>query len=79
MTLKVFSLKGIEFQDEVSGFNVQTMDGEITILSHHHPIITILKKGTARIIKKDDSRMNLAINSGFLEMNPQNELNVLID
>ena len=78
MKLNIISLKGIEFTGEVAGFNVKTTSGEITILNHHKPLITILKNGTAYIMQRNGERLPLEINSGFLEMSLNNELNVLV-
>lgn len=78
MKISVLSLQGVEFEGEAAGFNVKTTSGEITVLGHHRPLVTILTKGTASIIKEDGSRIALEIKSGFLEMSPENELNVLI-
>jgi len=79
MKLTVLSLKGVEFEGDVLGFNTKTLSGEITVLDHHRPLITILKKGPAWIIKEGGDRVRLDIKSGFLEMSQDNELNVLID
>ena len=79
MFTKVISLKGIEYEGEVISLNVKTESGEITILDHHRPLITILKKGVAVITGEKNEKKEIAINGGFLEVAPQNRLNVLID
>lgn len=79
MKLTILSLKGIQFDGEAEGLNVTTTSGEITILDHHHPLVTVLAKGEAKIIKSDGSRESVVINSGFLEMGLENNLSVLID
>ena len=79
MKLNVISLKGVEFTGDVVGFNVKTTSGEITILDRHRPLITILKNGTAFIMQNDGGRLPMEIKSGFLEMSPDNELNVLVN
>ena len=79
MKLTILSLKGKKFEGDAEGFNVKTTSGEITILDHHRPLVTILAKGTAIVIKSGEKREKLEINSGFLEMGPNNELSVLAD
>lgn len=79
MKLTLLSLKGVEYQGEIKSFNVKTKAGEITIMDHHRPLITVLKKGPATIVTQDNQTIEREINSGFLEMNPANHLNVLID
>jgi len=79
MELKVLSLKGLEYKGEINSLNVKTTSGEITVLDHHRPLITILTKGTAVIIGKENQKTKLEISSGFLEVSPDNRISVLID
>ncbi len=79
MKLTILSLKGIQYDGEAAGLNIKTASGEITVLDHHRPLVTVLAKGETKIIKPDGSRESAAINSGFLEMGPNNDLRVLLD
>lgn len=79
MFAKIISLKGIEYEGEVTSFNVKTESGEITILDHHRPLITILKKGIAILTAAKSEKKEIPINGGFLEIDAHNHLNVLID
>lgn len=78
MKLTILSLKGIQYDGEAAGLNVKTTSGEITVLDHHRPLVTVLAAGEAKIVKPDGGREKLAINSGFLAMGPKNDLRVLI-
>ena len=77
MQLSVISLKGVEFDGEISSLNLRTTSGEITVLDNHRPLITQLTKGQAIIIKKDGEKMNLDISSGFLEVGTNNQATIL--
>lgn len=79
MKLTILSLKGIQYDGEAAGLNIKTASGEITVLDHHRPLVTVLAKSEAKIIKPDGSRESVAINSGFLEMGPKNDLTILTD
>ncbi len=79
MLLTILSLNKVEYKGEVSGFNVKTTDGEITVLNGHHPLVTSLEKCTAQIVLNDNKRTPFEIKSGFLEMGEGNRLNVMID
>ena len=79
MKLKIISLKGIEFEGEVQSLNIKTASGEITVLDHHRPLITLLGKGTARIGLGENDLKEIEIESGFLEMDDRNTLSVLMD
>ncbi len=79
MYLKIISLKGIEYENNIASLNIKTQSGEITVLENHRPLITLLKKGLATIIDQQKQKKEIEINSGFLEVTPQNKINVLID
>ena len=63
MELKIYTLDGTKFEGEVSSVSLPTQDGEITVLPHHIPLITILKKG---IVKTEKEQVE--INGGVAEI-----------
>ena len=78
MLLTILSLNKIEYKGEVAGLKVKTKSGEVTILSGHRPMVSVLEKCTAEIITKDNKKNPIKIDSGFLEMSEGNRLNVMI-
>lgn len=56
-----------------------TAVGEITILPHHRPLMSILSPGTAKITNIDGKVTELAITGGFLEVGPDGTVHILID
>jgi F-type H+-transporting ATPase subunit epsilon len=79
MILKVYSLKGIEFNGEAVSLNVKTEAGEITVLNGHRPLISTLKPSVAKITKPDGTIEEINVSSGFLEMSDDNCLELLLD
>ena len=79
MKLKILSPEKELYRSTVKGFNITTLSGEITILDDHEPIISMFGKGTAYIIDNQDKRQPIELSAGFLEMTPENELNVLTE
>jgi len=79
MLLTVYSLKGIEFNGEATSLNVKTEAGEITVLNGHRPLISALRPGALKITKLDGMMEEINISSGFLEMSPNNRLDILLD
>ena len=79
MLLTIYSLNKIEYKGEVSGFNVMTSEGELTLLSGHLPLVTTLAKCTAKIIVAGHNKIPFEINSGFMEMSEGDRLNVMVD
>ena len=79
MTLGVYSLQKVLFQGDVSSVTCMTTTGEITILDHHRPLITILVKGLMRIVDRAGKEHYIRVESGFLEIRSGNEAKILID
>ena len=79
MKLNITSLKGKEFEGEITSLNIKTTSGEITILNNHRPLVTVLEKGLARVTDVKGIKTDFPVNSGFLEVSPENVINVLID
>ena len=67
----------VVYSDDVESVTVPTVDGEITVLAHHLPLVTVLKAGEL-VIKKGSDTHPYAISGGFLEMNGT-KLTVLAD
>lgn len=66
------------FSDDVDQVSLMTKDGEITVLPHHIPLVTILLPGELRY-KKNGEESALAISSGFAEVRPDNSIVILAD
>lgn len=79
MKLAIKSLKGIEFQGEAVSLNLKTASGEITVLDHHRPLITLLVSGIATIGHENGEEKKIEIQSGFLEVDNKNNVVVLVD
>lgn len=43
-------------------------DGELTVLAHHEPFITTLKKGTIRVRESSENPKEFRIESGVVEV-----------
>lgn len=57
----------VVYTDEVESVTLPTVDGEITVLANHVPLVTVLKAGEM-VIRKGADIHPYAIGGGFLEM-----------
>lgn len=73
MQLKIYSLQGTVHEGEVSQVSLPAVDGEITVLKGHIPLITLLKEGEIKTKEK-----NIPIKKGFAEINGEKVV-VLVD
>jgi F-type H+-transporting ATPase subunit epsilon len=58
------------FSDDVNTVVAPGVEGELGILPHHAPLITMLKPGEV-LIRKDSEEMYLFVSGGFLEVRPE--------
>ncbi|MDP2599038.1 MAG: hypothetical protein Q8P49_04360 [Candidatus Liptonbacteria bacterium] len=87
MKLDVYSLQKVLFRGEAVSVNCQTASGEITVLDHHRPLISVLKKGNLKItraesdrsIDKSEKEVYIPVSSGFLEVRDGNEARFLVE
>ena len=79
MTLGVYSLQKVLYKGDAVSVNCRTKNGEITILDHHRPLISVLTPGTMKIIDKEQKEHYIPISSGFLEVRSGNEARFLVE
>jgi F-type H+-transporting ATPase subunit epsilon len=78
MRLSIYSLRRTLFEGEAQAVNLQTVSGEITVLDHHRPLISMLKEGVLKVTAggKDDY---FPVKSGFIEVDQDNRVKLLVD
>jgi F-type H+-transporting ATPase subunit epsilon len=54
MLLKIVTPDGSTYESEVDQVSVPTQTGEITVLPHHIPLVSVLKAGEIRIVKNKE-------------------------
>ena len=57
------------FSDDVNVLVADGVDGQLGILPHHAPLMTMLKPGEL-LIRKDSEETYMAVTGGFLEVRP---------
>jgi F-type H+-transporting ATPase subunit epsilon len=67
--LEVVTAERMVFADDVNEVVAWGMEGQLGILPHHAPLMTMLQPGDL-LIKKDNEEEYLAISGGFLEVRP---------
>jgi F-type H+-transporting ATPase subunit epsilon len=79
MQLGIYSLEKVLYHGEAREVNCRTKSGEITILDHHEPLISILAPGTVKVIDENKKEWYIPVTSGFLEVNSKNEAKLLVE
>ena len=79
MNVIIHSLAGTLFQDEAEALTIKTTTGEITVLDHHRPLVTVLARGEARITRKSGEIVRVPVESGFLEVGKNSAIRALVD
>ena len=68
MKLTIAQIDKILWQGEAQSVTVPGADGEMTVLSHHMPLVTTLKKGVILVKDGDSKATEYHIDSGFIEV-----------
>ncbi len=69
LRLEVITAERQVLSDDVNTVVAPGVDGELGILPHHAPLITMLKPGEL-LIRKDGQETYLFVSGGFLEVRP---------
>lgn len=69
LKLEVVTAERQTFSGDVDVIIAPGMEGQLGILPHHAPLMTMLQPGEL-IIKKDGQELYLAVTGGFLEVRP---------
>lgn len=79
---KLVALSGTKFDAEVHEVILPTLEGEIGVLQHHMPLVSVAKTGVIAVRKNakdsDAQREFFATNGGVIEF-ADDELRVLVD
>lgn len=67
LQFKIVTPERVVFEDTVDAVVLPTTEGEITILPHHIPLVTLLSAGVLRI-KKGNEEIALAVSGGVVEV-----------
>ena len=67
MKLNIITPEKVVFSEDVDQVTIPTMDGEITLLPNHIPLVGLLKAGEL-IIKKGNEVIPLAVSGGMLQI-----------
>ena len=66
------------FADEIDQVSLMTTNGEITILSHHIPLVAVLTPGELHYKKEGEDHV-AAVTGGFVEVKADGNVVVLAD
>jgi F-type H+-transporting ATPase subunit epsilon len=67
--LDVVSAEGVVFSEDVDVVVAPGVEGQLGILPHHAPLMTMLQPGEL-LVRKGETDFYLAITGGFLEVRP---------
>lgn len=78
MKFKIVTPEKVIYENEILQVSIPTTSGEITVLPHHIPLVSVLAAGELKI-KDKDGEHNMAVSGGFLEVRGNNEIVILAD
>ncbi len=78
LKFKIVTPEKTIYENEIYQVTIPTMEGEITVLPNHIPLISVLKAGELKF-KDKDGEQQMAVSGGFLEVRGKNEIVILAD
>ena len=78
MRLEIITAERVVYSDDVDLLVAPGMEGELGILPHHAPLMTIIAPGEITVRKEGEEDAYLAISGGFLEV-MANHVTILAD
>ena len=80
MNLKLVTLGGVKLDEMVYSVTIPTIDGEISVLPSHEPLVTVARDGviTVRRTKETQEEEFFAISGGGVEID-QTGVRILVD
>ena len=67
--LDIVSAEGAVYSDDIDVVIAPGIEGQLGILPHHTPLMTMLKPGEL-LVRKGGEEISLAVSGGFLEVRP---------
>lgn len=67
--LTIVTAEKTVYEGEIEMLVAPAVDGEIGIMTNHHPLVTKLGAGGLRVVKADKSEELLFVAGGYLEVN----------
>ena len=77
--LKVLAPDHVSFEGTVTQVSVPTLDGILTILPEHAPIVAVVTTGELVVTDTQGMMHVFAVFSGVLDVRPHSEVYVLVD
>ncbi|MCZ6867819.1 MAG: F0F1 ATP synthase subunit epsilon [Dehalococcoidia bacterium] len=77
MQLDIITAEKVAYSGEVEALLAPGIEGELGILPHHAPLMTMLQPGEL-MVRKDGQETFLAVTGGFLEV-MENRVSILAD
>jgi len=78
LNFKLITPERVAFEKKVSQVTLPTMDGEITILPNHIPLVAELVPGVA-MLKEHNHTEDVAVSGGFIQVDAEGNVTVLAD
>jgi F-type H+-transporting ATPase subunit epsilon len=79
MRLSIYTIENTLFSGEAEKVIAKTTTGEITVLKDHIPLISPLTRAPIRIVDATGKENIINIESGFIDVRPNNNVVILAD
>lgn len=78
LQLRIVTADKLLFDEKVDAITAPTVEGEITVLPDHIPLMSKLQLGEL-LYQQNQSWRSLVISQGFINVDPENAVTVMVD
>lgn len=78
LSIEIITPERTLFKGTVDTATIPTSEGEITVLPHHIPLVSVLAPGEL-ILKKDGKETSIAVSTGFIQVRDGEHILILAD
>jgi F-type H+-transporting ATPase subunit epsilon len=79
LSVKIVTPEEVVISDDYIKATFPTLNGEISILANHIPLVSLIKAGEIKLETASGRLTNLSVSSGILEVRPNSQIVILAD
>lgn len=70
----IANVSGSLYEGEATLLTIPSLNGLITILAHHEPLVTLIRNGTIMLTAQNTEEKTFSVESGVVEVHDNNVL-----
>lgn len=78
-SFSIITPEGVQYENEIERVTVPTKAGEITVLTKHAPLVSVLRPGVLTVKHEDGTKLIMSVSGGLIEVRASGRVVILAD